>query len=77
MLRELRFEAMRLARQQVILERLEAERLRDVEPDDPPLPAMPTSHWAGSRAKVEIMRERVERGECIFHPHDSNVILVR
>ena len=76
MLRE-HFAAMREQKRQAILERLEAERLRDVEPDDLPLPAMPTSYWAGSRGKVEVMQQRAERGEAIFHPDDCNLILVR
>ncbi len=67
MLRELRFKATRERKQQAILE---ADRLRDVEPDDPPLPEMPTAFWAGSRGKVEVMRQRAERREAIFHPDD-------
>jgi hypothetical protein len=61
---------MREQKRQAILERLEAQRLRFAEPDDLPLPAMPTSHWAGSREKIEVMRERAERGEAVFHPCD-------
>ena len=38
---------------------------------DPPLPAMPTLFWCGSREKLDIMRERVESGEAVFHPGDS------
>ena len=70
MLRELRFEAMRKRRRLVILDRLEAKRLQDDGPLDFPVPKMPTGHWAGSREKIEAMRERVERGEAIFHPED-------
>ena len=76
MLRE-HFAAMREQKRQGILERLEAQRLRFAEPDDLPLAAMPTSHWAGSREKIEVMRERAERGEAVFHPEDCELILVR
>ena len=38
---------------------------------DPPLPAMPTAFWCGSREKLAVMRERVESGEAVFHPGDS------
>ena len=71
MLREMVFEAVRERKRQAILKGLEVERLRDAEPDDLPLAAMPTSHWAGSRGKVEVMRQRAERGEAVFHPEDS------
>ena len=70
MLRELLFEAIREQRQQAIAERLEAQRLQYVEPDDLPLPEMPTAFWAGSRGKIEVMRQRAERGEAVFHPED-------
>ena len=70
MLRELRFAAMRKRRRQVILARLEAKRLLEDGPDDFPVPAMPTSHWGGSREKIEVMRLRVESGEAVFHPED-------
>ena len=71
MLRELLFEAMLKRKRQAILERLEAVRLCEAEPEGPPLPAMPTSHCAGSQGKIEAMRQRVERGEAVFHPDDS------
>ena len=48
-----------------------ANGLRYVQPDELPLAAVPTSHWAGTREKIEAMRERVERGEAIFHPCDA------
>ena len=38
---------------------------------DPPLAAMPTLFWCGSREKLDVMRERVESGEAVFHPMDS------
>lgn len=38
-----------------------------------PVPAQaPTSVPAGSKAKVEAMRLRVERGEDIWHPDDPH-----
>ena len=36
-----------------------------------PLPSVPTWHLCGSREKIEILRQRVERGEELFHPEDS------
>ena len=41
---------------------------------DPPLPSMPTAFWCGSRQKLDVMRERVESGEAVFHPMDSKPI---
>lgn len=32
--------------------------------------AAPTDALCGSWAKVEAMRQRVERGECLYHPDD-------
>ena len=48
-----------------------ANGLRYVQPDELPLAAVPTSYWAGTREKIEAMRERVERGEAVFHPCDA------
>ena len=50
--------------------------LQDVPDEDPPSPKMPTAFPCGSRAKVELMRERVEAGESIFHPFDCVSIVV-
>lgn len=33
--------------------------------------AWPTAAPTGSAAKIEIMRERAERGEALYHPLDS------
>jgi hypothetical protein len=38
---------------------------------EPPLPAATTPHPPGSPQKIAAMRERVERGESVFHPHDA------
>jgi hypothetical protein len=39
-----------------------------------PLPASaPTGAPAGSDEKVEVMRQRFERGEEVFHPDDSGM----
>ncbi len=48
--------------------------LLEPETDDLPLSSMPTSHRAGTQGKIEVMRKRVERGESIFHPHDSTEV---
>ncbi len=39
----------------------------------PPLPACPTDVQPGSKAKIEIMRGRLERGEALFHPRDRSI----
>lgn len=31
----------------------------------------PTDALCGSRAKIEVMRQRAERGECLYHPQDN------
>lgn len=41
---------------------------------DPPLAAEPTNAPPGSLEKIQVMRERAERGEAVFHPHDARVI---
>jgi len=50
---------------------LERDRVRYIQPDDPPLAETPTSHRCGSKAKIKVMRERFKRGESVFHPHDT------
>ena len=47
-----------------------AERGHDEDFEGVPCTA-PTDALCGSRAKVEIMRLRVERGECLYHPCDN------
>jgi hypothetical protein len=37
---------------------------------NPPLPPAPTKARPGTKAKIEVMAARVERGEAIFHPDD-------
>jgi hypothetical protein len=44
---------------------------------DLPLPALSTGHPAGSDGKIEVMRQRAERGESLFHPNDNRDILIR
>jgi hypothetical protein len=41
---------------------------------DPPLAASSTGAIAGSLEKIEVMRQRAERGEAIFHPLDNKTI---
>lgn len=41
---------------------------------DPPLAAEPTAAPPGSLEKIEVMRERAERGEAVFHPGDARVV---
>jgi hypothetical protein len=41
---------------------------------DLPLAASSTPHPAGSIEKIEVMRQRAERGEAIFHPLDCKLI---
>lgn len=38
------------------------------------LPSCPTSALPGTAEKVEVMRQRVERGELAFHPADAKQI---
>ena len=38
---------------------------------DPPLPSIPTHYLCGTQEKLDVMRQRVERGEAVFHPGDS------
>ena len=40
-------------------------------PDPPPDPAGPTLLAAGSDAKIDLMRRRVEQGFSCFHPSDN------
>jgi hypothetical protein len=44
-------------------------RLPDSE--EMPLPAEPTAAVAGSAEKLEILRQRAERGESLWHPEDN------
>ena len=42
------------------------------EPDEPLVtPSEPTQAKPGSPEKIEVMRQRVERGESPFHPDDE------
>jgi hypothetical protein len=45
--------------------------IRLPEPDEMPLPAAPTAAVAGSLEKIEILRQRAERGESLWHPEDN------
>jgi hypothetical protein len=38
---------------------------------EPPPPAVPTTAVAGSPQKIEILRQRAERGESLWHPLDN------
>ena len=44
---------------------------------DLPLASSSCPFPAGSIEKIEVMRQRAERGEQIFHPNDNRDILVR
>jgi hypothetical protein len=47
-----------------------------LEPDTDDLPATaPCWHQAGTAGRIETYRKRVERGEPIFHPHDSTEVM--
>lgn len=35
------------------------------------MPASPTRYGPGTKEKVEVMRQRCERGESLFHPDDN------
>lgn len=37
----------------------------------PRVPERPTSHPAGTLAKMRVMRARLRRGEALFHPADN------
>jgi hypothetical protein len=52
------------------------KRVKPVE-QDLPLASSSCPHPAGSFEKIEWMRQRAERGQSIFHPHDNRDILVR
>ena len=52
-----------------------AYRLEVQSIENRPDPSEPTEHWCGSKAKIEIMRERRARGESIFHPLDAKEII--
>ena len=52
------------------------KRVKPVE-QDLPLPKLSTGHPAGSDGKIEVMRQRAERGQAIFHPNDNRDILIR
>ena len=67
--------AIREARLQAVLQGLLRRRLaEDYCDEDLPLPSAPTLCQVGSRAKIEVMRKRAERGESVFHPRDSPLI---
>lgn len=40
-----------------------------------PEPEYPTNTVAGSAERIEIYRQRVERGEQVFHPADNSHVL--
>lgn len=44
-----------------------------LEPDTDDLPPA-CWHQAGTAGRIETYRKRVERGESIFHPHDSTEV---
>lgn len=37
---------------------------------------LPTDHPAGSPGKIEVLADRVERGQPLWHPHDCEGIVV-
>ena len=41
---------------------------------DPPMPRCRTDYPAGSIQKIDVFRERLERGESLFHPDDQKAI---
>jgi hypothetical protein len=43
----------------------------EIQPQPRKLPRRPTKAIPGSKQKVEVMRERATRGECLFHPRDA------
>jgi hypothetical protein len=49
---------------------------KPLEPDLP-LAATSTSSIAGSQERIAVYRQRVERGEQIFHELDCKTLLVR
>lgn len=51
-------------------------RLPDAVPDsygERPLPATPTDHLPGTEGKIQVMIERAQRGEALFHPQDAQL----
>lgn len=44
---------------------------------EPPLAASSCGFPAGSIEKIEVMRQRTERGEAIFHPNDNKTVLYK
>ena len=46
------------------------------EIEERPLPMERTEFWAGSIGKVEVMRQRMDAGEQLYHPFDCKLILV-
>jgi hypothetical protein len=42
-----------------------------------PMPSVSTSSVAGSWERIEVYRQRVERGEQLFHPLDCKLVAVR
>lgn len=51
-------------------------RTKPVEADVP-LAKESCSFPAGSIEKIEVMRQRAERGEAIFHPLDNKTVLYK
>jgi len=41
---------------------------------DPPEPSCRTDYPAGSIQKIDVFRQRLERGESLFHPDDQKAI---
>jgi len=37
-------------------------------------PKVPTHHLPGTPGKIEVMRQRAERGETLFHPLDGQAV---
>ena len=58
------------------------EKIPQAVKPKPPIPDLPLAsascpHPAGSIEKIEVMRQRAEAGQAIFHPNDNTDILVR
>ena len=49
-------------------------QLPELEPDRIPTP---TAAPAGSKEKVEVLRQRVEKNEQLWHPNDDKTMVKR
>jgi hypothetical protein len=76
---DLRLDLDRIRKRLGIVVEKPGQKIDPVKKPKPPEPDLPLAsascpHPAGSIEKIEVMRQRAERGESIFHPLDCKLI---